>query len=238
MVKASECSRWFRTSYSYMPYTLSLLVHDQSFPKKKGWFVDFPWLSKVPEVDFWWDATMVRYSIWTWTGTERRKKLDPSREAMDLPTCHRLRRQGMGCTLWGVFATRCGCLGEDNVPSGTISWRGDPTPFFLTFVSPFYDSASVYYKVQTFFSSQIAREVSRCWLPLPQQLQTSQIDYLKVRSLPATMFWIESEASSNIFRPILWILGLHSSLFGFLFAHFLDVFFKHIALDSVYGSIG
>ena len=41
-------------------------------------------------------------------------------------------------------------------------------------------------------------------MPLPQQLQTSQIDYLKVRSLPAcrrvSMFWID--VSSNILRPI------------------------------------
>ena len=47
---------------------------------------------------------------------------------------------------------------------------GDPTPFFFTFVSPFCDSASVYYNVQAFFSSQILnshliQEILRCFHP-------------------------------------------------------------------------
>ena len=158
MAKAPECSVWFKTSYSHMSYTLSLLVHDQSFPEEKGLTC---WLSMTFQSSwswFWWDATMVRYSIWTWAGTKRRKKLDPSREAMDLPTCHRLRRQRMGCTLWGVFATRWGCLGnQDKVLS---LGGGDPTPLFFSHICvPKYK----HFLSSQILNSHLIQEILRCF---------------------------------------------------------------------------
>ena len=50
------------------------------------------------------------------------------------------------------------------------------------------------------------------------------------------MFWIE--ISSNIFADPLDSWTSPINICFFVLAHFLDVFFGHIAEDSVYGSIG
>lgn len=138
-------------------------------PKKKGWLVDFPWLSKVPEVDF--------DGMPPWSGIPfgRGQELSAER-SWTLPGKPWIYQR---VTAYDAkeWAARFG----ESSPQGVDVWEtktkssvwgggGDPTPFFFTFVSPFCDSASVYYNVQTFFSSQILnshliQEILLCFHP-------------------------------------------------------------------------